>query len=78
MNEFIKYIENIGFEYSNTYTAKIYSYGEYSIHIFYDRYILREYSRKISDVIPFDDCEIINEIFKKELRSYKLSKLLSK
>lgn len=76
--EFIKFIEIIGFRYDGKSNAIIYRFGEYSIHIFYDKYILRLNGSKLTSILSFNDLFKINDLFKKEIRSYKISKIISK
>ena len=71
--EFKKYIESIGF----VKNVRIYYYKEFKIQIylFDDEYDFYNGSYWIDD-IPYNDLELIEKNFKKELRSFKLKQLL--
>ena len=73
-DEFIKYIESIGF----IYNGRSYSYKYYIIEVFkygYDFYPMR--GKYMGNITPsFIDLDIIEFHFKKEIRSIKLKKLL--
>jgi hypothetical protein len=77
IEEFIKYIELIGFRYIS-YDHYIYKYKEIKLDLYsdsYDSYYFWNGSDWIYD-IPLNDLKPINEYFKKELRCIKLKALL--
>ena len=70
--EFIKYIESIGFE---DIGIGLYGYKEFRIHIWGFDYTFYDGS-VFDDNIPLNDLELIEKKFKKEFRSIKLKALL--
>ena len=72
-NHFIKFIESIGFE-KDIFN---YKYKEYDINLYSDFYVLSKIHIKIVNVSYYNDLTLIKNVFKKELRSIKLKKILS-
>lgn len=72
--DFIKYIESVGFVRFNSF---IYNYNGYGIMVSGEVYSLNDSKSMFrSGLKEFDDIDIINEKFKKEARSFKLKQLL--
>ena len=82
--EFIKFIESIGFEYNEQYDIYKYKkyhggdhldYQIYTIEFINDKYNCWDGSEWIGRY-EYNDLKLIQECFKHELRSIKLKKLL--
>ena len=71
-DEFIKYIESIGFKYN----YGLYEYKGFRIYLFSFYYSFFNDLKKIQMVESYNELRPLENNFKKEIRSFKLKQLL--